>query len=74
MQKSSLLHVLVTFVLVVIGVGCGETVAEIDLHDPVVPVASRRLVADGQDAVSIARARLDDASVELKEVEAPAEY
>ena len=38
---------------------CGPTVKPISLHDPVVPVESRRYVADTQDAVSIARADRD---------------
>jgi hypothetical protein len=44
-----------------VGVGCGASVKPIDLHDPNIPLDARRFIADAQDAVSISRARLDDA-------------
>lgn len=44
-----------------LGVGCGASVKPIDLHDPNIPLDARRFIADAQDAVSISRARLDDA-------------
>lgn len=40
---------------------CGTTVKPINLHDSNVPLDARRFIADAQDAVSISRARLDDA-------------
>ncbi|MEO1267982.1 MAG: hypothetical protein AAFX99_07785 [Myxococcota bacterium] len=39
---------------------CGG-VSRIDIQDPIVPIESRRLIADAEDAVSIARARYNDA-------------
>ena len=59
-----------TALALVLATGCATTITPIDLHDPVVPVASRRLIADGQDAVSIARARRDDARRRLDQVDA----
>ena len=47
-------------------VGCASTVEPIDLHDSNVPLEARHFVADAQDAVSISRARRDDAKVRLK--------
>ncbi len=43
-------------------------VTPIGLHDTYVPLEGRKLVADAQDAVSIARARLDDAKALEAEV------
>lgn len=56
-----------TLPLTILVASCG--VAQIGLHDINVPIESRKLVADAQDAVSIARARLDDANGRLKEVQ-----
>lgn len=47
---------------------CGPRVKPISLHDQSIPVDSRRFVADTQDAVSIARAARDEASMDLAEV------
>ncbi len=42
-------------------VACSTTVAPIDLQNKVVPLEARKFVADAQDAVSIEKARVDDA-------------
>lgn len=52
--------------VVVTALGCGQTVKSIDLSDENVPLDARRFVADAQDAVSIARARKDDAMRDLE--------
>ena len=44
---------------------CSSGVKPIGLHDSNVPLDARRFVADAQDAVSIARARRDDAVLEM---------
>ncbi len=56
------LRILFIFALSLATAGCGQTVSTIDLQDENVPIEARRFVADAQDAVSIARARRDDAS------------
>lgn len=47
---------------------CGPSVKPISLHDPVVPIDSRRFIADTQDAVSIAKANRDVAVERLGEM------
>lgn len=55
--------------LAVIGgllIGCGgQNIKPVDLNNPVISVESRRFVADAEDAVSIARARLSERRDEL---------
>jgi hypothetical protein len=46
--------------------GCGgQKVKPIDLHDETIPLQARRLVADAEDSIDIARARLDEAERQL---------
>jgi hypothetical protein len=54
---------------VVAASACSSGVKPIGLHDSDVPLDARRFVADAQDAVSIARARRDDAVIELRATE-----
>ncbi len=50
--------------------GCKTTrVARLDLRDPRLPVEARRWLADAEDEVAIARARLDDAEDGLHDLE-----
>ncbi len=49
--------------------GCSSGVDPISIHDPSVPTADRRLIADGQDRVAVARAQYDEASAELVRME-----
>lgn len=56
-MKKSLFPITLALVLS----ACASSVKSIDLHDPNVPMDARRFIADAQDAVSISRARLDDA-------------
>jgi len=44
-----------TILALLLATGCGAHVKPIDLHDPLVPLESRRLLADAQDAIAIAR-------------------
>ena len=47
--------------------GCGgQKVKPIDLHDETIPLQARRLVADAEDSIDIARARLDGAQRQLE--------
>ena len=58
--------ILILILTLLIPIGCGTSVKPIDLHDPNVPLDARRFVADAQDAVSIARARRDEAADRLE--------
>ena len=62
---------IVLLVLVAVGVtGCRTTkVQRLDLRDSRLPVEARRWLADAEDEVAIARARLDDAEAGLDELE-----
>lgn len=53
-------------VLATLAVGCSSGVKPIGLHDSNVPLDARGFVADAQDAVSIARARRDDAAKDAR--------
>lgn len=53
---------------VLLATSCGPRVKPISLHDPSIPVDSRRFVADTQDAVAIARVKRDEAASELTRV------
>lgn len=55
-------------ILAVLFIGCGETVARLDLRDPRLPVEARRWLADTEDEVAIARAMCDDLEAELKQL------
>ncbi len=57
--------ILILILTLLVPIGCGSSVKPIDLHDPNVPLDARRFVADAQDAVSIARARRDEAADRL---------
>ncbi len=51
--------------------GCaGQSVAPIDIHNPIISAQSRRFVADAQDAVSIAKNGVNEADHALAEVKA----
>jgi hypothetical protein len=56
--------------VVVVLTGCATKVRPIDLHDANVPIEGRRLVADAEDGIAIARARLDEARSEQRTVRA----
>ena len=61
--------VLLLLVATVVG-GCKTTrVARLDLRDSRLPVEARRWLADAEDEVAIARARLADAETGLDELE-----
>ncbi|MCB9524582.1 MAG: hypothetical protein H6702_14575 [Myxococcales bacterium] len=47
--------------------GCGGAVVPVGVQDPRLPAAARRRVADAEDAVSVARARLAEARAEAAE-------
>ncbi|MFU8802638.1 MAG: hypothetical protein ACNA8W_02405, partial [Bradymonadaceae bacterium] len=63
--KTLLLAIIVSF-----AVGCATKVRPIDLHDTSVPIEGRRLVADAEDGIAIARALRDEAQLELRQVRA----
>ena len=65
--KVGKVHKAVLTGIAILVVGCGTTVTPIGLHDQMVPIEERRLVADAQDAVSIARARVNDAELRYNE-------
>ena len=48
---------------------CASGVEPISIHDSSVPIEGRRLIADAQDGVAIARAKRDEASQELRRME-----
>ncbi len=52
--------------------GCGvhKRVAPLSLHDPRLPIEARKWLADAEDEVAIARARVDEAEVELARLKA----
>lgn len=60
--------VLAMLIFSVFFVGCGETVARLDLRDPRLPVEARRWLADAEDEVAIARAMCDDLETELEQL------
>lgn len=57
---------LLSVAIPLVATACSSGVKPIGLHDSNVPLDARRFVADAQDAVSIARARRDDAATQLK--------
>ncbi len=60
--------VLILFSLLV-SAGCASGVEPISIHDPGVPVEGRRLIADAEDGVAIARAKRDEAAHQLRRME-----
>lgn len=56
--------------LAVLLLGCGPTVTPLSLHDGRLPPEARRWVADAEDAVVVARARLSDARIARRETAA----
>ena len=55
--------------LMVILCGCSSGVDPISIHDPSVPAQDRRIIADSQDRVAVARAHRDDVSTQLAQIE-----
>lgn len=53
--------------ILVVAAGCAQNIERIDLHDETIPADARRLVADAEDSIAIARAKLDEAERELRE-------
>ncbi len=71
----SALMMLLGAVIATNAVGCGPTaVKPISLYDSVIPLDARRFVADSEDGVSVARARLSDATLNQRNVEKWASY
>ena len=53
-----------------LGGGCASGVEPISIHDPNVPAEGRKLIADAEDSVAIARAKRDEARMQLRQIEA----
>lgn len=47
--------------------GCAQNVKRIDLHDQTIPADARNLVADAEDSIAIARARIDETERDVRE-------
>lgn len=60
-------RLILTTLVVLAGIGCGPRVQPIDLHDETIPIDARKLVADAEDSIEIARADLEDARRELEQ-------
>lgn len=56
----------VSFFVALGGVACGQQIEQIDLHDRTIPTEARRLVADAEDSIDIARAKLEKAKEDRK--------
>ncbi|MCP4606109.1 MAG: hypothetical protein GY847_37290 [Proteobacteria bacterium] len=70
-MKTSLFLVLTLGALGCISSGIERSgVQSLDLRDPKLPIEARRWLADAEDEVAIARARMDDAWVELTRIKA----
>ncbi len=65
MRKS-----LLCLLMIALAAGCATTgVQRLDLRDPRLPVEARRWLADAEDEVAIAKARLDEAGAEYDKLE-----
>ena len=51
----------IVMLVAVVAFGCSSGVEPISIHDTSIPTADRRLIADGQDRVAVARAQYDEA-------------
>lgn len=64
-----MLRRLVYILAVLLMTACASGVEPISIHDPSVPIEGRRLIADAEDGVAIARAKRDEAAQELRRME-----
>lgn len=56
----------IAMIVALAGMACGPRVQPIDLHDETIPIEARKLVADAEDSIEIARADLDEARRDLE--------
>lgn len=65
----------ILLVMSVLAIACaGQNVAVLNLRDPRLPLEARRWLADAEDEVAVAHARVDDAGKELTELRAYLEH
>jgi len=59
-------RLIIATIVALAGIACGPRVQPIDLHDETIPIEARKLVADAEDSIEIARANLEEARRELE--------
>ena len=59
----------IVMLVAVVAFGCSSGVEPISIHDTSIPSADRRLIADGQDRVAVARAQYDEARAAVVRME-----